>query len=381
MISDKVIFQYGNANEPNYIFYKNKFEGQLANGVKLQRSESALSDGSQRLNGANRNKRADYLFEYSFSNPFTSIFTTDFVNRVFFGPPRLTFWYQVKQLSEDRNYIRPPEKWFYNIADCTIPPTIKEGQFENKTMADQDYTVALTLEKPYLYDCSADIEYVDLANYISGLTVWGSFLYLAAAWGSSFAPVNINTITDAQKQAFFTSLGVENINYFVYLRDRFFERDVTQTNRMYVLNNMLSASATNDYLLSDVTSGGNTYSFKDSPAENQIYRLEISQLTIGKSVTLQNLNNGSGIRIKWLDSVNSPTNLVYNSYYNRLYSGSLEVEVATSRYNVEAVGSRGLYFSGLLNPRPFETITNETIRVTNNGTGSVTVKIDNLFTY
>jgi hypothetical protein len=374
MISDKVIFQYGNANEANYIFYKQKFTGQLNNGVKEQRSESALMDGSQRLNGANRNKRAGYLFQYDFRNPFFSIFTPDFINRVFYGEPRIAFWYQVEAfMQDDGKYIRPPKQWFYNLADCTIPPSIKEDERANNATPDNAYSIGLTLEKPYLYDCTVDLEYIDLQSYIDGLTTWGSFNYNAANWGSSFTPSAVSGLTDAQISEFFVNLNVRNINYFVYLRDRFFNRDTTQTNRNYVINQTVAANSELDVLTSNA--------FRSSPVDNQIYRLEISQLSIGKSLTFSNTTNNTGLKLNWVDSTSSPSNLVFNSYTGKLYSGTSEIEISSDKYRVEAIGDRALYFSGLLNPRPFDTFNNENIRVINNGTGSVVVKIDALIAY
>lgn len=374
MISDKVIFQYGNANEPNYIFYKQKFKGQLNNGVKEQRSESSLMDGSQRLNGSERNKRSGYLFNYEFANPFFSIFNTDFVNRVFYDVPKLTFWYQVADFDTDNpELIRTPAKWFYNIADCTIPPSITENERRNNSTPDSLYNIGLTLEKPFLYDCTADLQYVDLANYINTLTRYGTAIYGTSAYGSSFAPQDISGLTEEQINAFFVELNMRSINYFVYLRDRFFLRDTAQTNRNYVLEETLAASGYTDTLL--------TNAFRDSPTDNQIYRFEISQLVVGQSITVQNLTNSSGIRINWLDASASPTNLVFNSYYGKLYSGSSETEVDTSKYSIDVIDDKALYFSGLLNPRPFEAIVNETVRITNNVASTPTFKIDALITY
>lgn len=373
MISDKVIFQYGNANEPNYIFYKQQFKGQLVNGIKEQTSDSALMDGKQRLNGANRNKRAGYLFQYDFKNPFFSIFTTDFINRVFFGQPRLAFWYQVEEFADNPTYIRPPSKWFYNVADCTVPPALKENERNNNATPDAEYSIGISLEKPYLYDCSSDIEYVDLNNYLSGLSLYGTAVYGTSVYGSTFAPANVSGLTDEQKTQFFVELDVKNINYFLYLRDRFFNRDTTQTNRNYVYNQTITASTFTDTNL--------TNAFRESPTDNQIYRIELSDLAVGQTLTIENLSNNSGIVIEWLDASTSPTDLVYNSYHDKLYSGANETEVDSSKYTVYGINSRPLYFSGLLNPRPFETIQNETIRVTNNSTNTPTMKIDALITY
>jgi hypothetical protein len=374
MISDKVICQYGNAQEPNYIFYKQQFVGQLNNGVKEQRSNSALMDGSQRLNGAKRNKRAGYLFQYDFKNPFNAIFNVDFINRVFFDKPKLCFWYQYQYFQDNKTYYRNLDKWFYNIADCTIPPAIKEKPLANKAVPDNTYTVGLTLEKPYLYDCSADIQYVSLSDYNAGATIWGAFNWGEANWGSSFTPINISTLTPAQKQQFFVDLDMSNLNYFVFLRDRFFQRDTDYSGSYnYVINETLTDSSFIDVLTTDA--------FQDSPADNRIYRIEISQLQPDQVITIQNLDNDSGLQITWLDSVASPTSLTYNSYYNKIYSGATEIDVAANKYRIEAIDSEPLYFSGLLNPRPFQTTTNETIRITNNQSSTPTLKIDNLMTY
>ena len=373
MISDKVIFQYGNANEPNYIFFKQKFRGQLSTGVKSQRADSAFMDGTQRLNGARRNKRQGYSFNYSFFNPFVSIFNSDFINRVFFDKPRLCFWNQVEDFNDDPSYIRLPNKWFYNIADCTVPPMIRENIRNNETTPDLEYDIVLTLEKPYLYDCSADIEYVDLNAYLAGLTRWKQFNWQGKSWGSQFAPQPISGLTPAEIKEFFAQATKLNTNYFLFLRDRFFKRDISQLNRNYVLDTSVGANSTLDI--------ATTNAFRQSPAENQIYRIELGQLTVGKVVTILNLGNNSGIKLTWLGASDSAATLVYNSYHQKLYFGAGEDEVASVNYNIDVVGERGLYFSGLLNPRPFSDFANEAVRITNTGAGTLSIKIDALITY
>jgi hypothetical protein len=235
---------------------------------------------------------------------------------------------------------------------------------------------------PFFYDCTEDVEYISFADYAGNQEIWDS-TGVQTRWNSTnqywlYPPGSfdyVSNLTNAQKLQFFTSVYPDSasINYYLQLRDRFFARDTTQTNRNYVLNNTYSASTQTDTTLTDL--------FQSVSSNRSLYRVEISELGAGQSCELKNLANNSGIKITWLSGSTSPSDLVFNSYYGKLYSGSSETEIEQALYSVESTGDTPLYFTGLENPQAVFVISNETIRVTLTAGSSPDIKIDVLAAY
>lgn len=367
MISDKLLYQYGNADEPCYVFFKNQFTGTQMLGVKEQRADSSFIDGSVRLNRAEKNKRTGQVINYDFANMFFSYGSND-ITRIFYSEPKLAFWLEVEDFDPDNpELFRNVSKVYYALADCIVPPTFIESEKDNRATPQQDYSVSFMLDKPYVYDCTADVQYYDSTLPVVS-SLWGTMVYGSDVWGSTQTISNVSGLTPAEKTSYFINIDPKNISKFLLLKDRFFRRDVT-AGRNYVFNQSVSTTVTVQ----------TTNAFRSSPVDNNIYRIELSGMTPSGSVTLQNLSNDSGIKITWL-SPTSEANVVYNSFYNALYDSNGD-KILDSKYIVEAVGSSILYFTGLRVDAPVGITSNESVRATNDNSTTTDIKIDALIAY
>jgi hypothetical protein len=157
------------------------------------------------------------------------------------------------------------------------------------------------------------------------------------------------------------------------IRDRFFDRDTTQTARRYIIDETQNSATQSDYFTTD--------DLEFASADTDVYRVELSQMSTGQSIQIINLSNDSGLVITWLDGASSNATLVYNSYTKKLYEGANELEIPAGQYNVDIVSDQPLYFSGLLNPFRIGDTPFETIRLINSSGTNLDVKIDVLPAY
>ena len=373
MITDKLIYQYGNADEPCYVFYKNQFAGTQSLGVKQQRADSAFIDGSVRLNGAEKAKRTSAVYEYEFPNMFFTAGSDD-ITSVFYSEPKVAFWFDVQDYDPTSPQLfRGVNKFYYAIADCVVTPTTKENEKNNRATPQQDYNISLLLDKPYIYDCTSAVQFVDTSAEVN-ISLWGAtalpdvLIYGSGVWGSDQQAVLVSTLTQSQKDEYFLNVDAKDISKYLILKDRFFRLETT-TDRNYVYNQTVTNTDTRAL----------TSVFQASPVDNRIYRIEISQLSPARSLELNNLTNGSGLVITWLRPT-SITDVVYNSYYDALYDSAGQ-KIPSQDYTVTQVGADMLYFSGLGGPVQFGRVRNESMRVTNTSSNPVTVKIDALIAY
>lgn len=369
MISDKLLYQFGNANQPCYVFFKNQFSGEQALGVKEQRADSSFIDGSIRLNRGNKNMRTGSLIKYEFNNMFFA-YSSNLITRIFYSEPKIMFWFEVEDFDSDTPQLfRSVKKFYYSIADCTVPPTFSEEQLNNRAKPEQSYTASFMLDKPYLYDCTEAVEFID-TSIPKSISLWGTMRYWVDVWGSTQSPTLVSTLTQEQKDDIFLQVDPRNITKFLLLKDRFFKRDVTSA-RNYVYDRTITAG---NNVTAQVTN-----SFLSSPSDNRVYRVEISNLTPNGKIDLLNLSNNTGMRITW--TAPSPiTDIVYNSYYDALYDNT-GAKIPSENYITEALNSDILYFTGQLNKTPFGSTAKESVRAINNTASTINIKIDALLAY
>lgn len=376
LTDDKLIFQFGNAGSESFVFTKGAFEKRVTTGLKTAYASNAYTNGDTDMLGSQRPRKSEYEIEASFYNSYTSPYSQNYVNRVFNGERRTVFYYDFTYDPSLTDIETPREfgKVYYNKARTIKPPDQVESRFENMEKVDLESTVMLK-QKPFFYDCSEAVEYIDYVNYIADIPKWDQ-----ETWDNSYWDYNpgsyglISSLTNDQKLAFFTNLPANAPVYLMQLRDRFFDRDTTQTARRYIVN-----TTQNSNTQSDVTT---TDDLEFCSADTDIYRIELSQMSQNQNIQIINLSNNSGLKITWLDGTSSNAYLVYNSYTRKLYETTSETEVDSYKYNVDIVSDQPLYFTGLLNPfRVGSTANYETVRLINSTGTNLDVKIDVLPAY
>lgn len=374
VINSKFIYQYGNAPGDLYIFYKGGFNKLIKSGIKEVTETSAFIDGDVDLMQKKRSKKESYLLDVDFTSQYSAQYSIDYINKIFMGEPRYGFFFDYESKADDKYKIAGIKRFYYNPHLRTVkPPDLAESERENRYEGEYQASVVLKMNKPYFYDCTLDLEYINYEQYLQGQSKWDEEEWDTGWWDALPGTLGqVSSLSNDEKLAFFSNLPADKANFFLALKDRFFARDTTQTNRNYVVNSTVAGDAQADFSMGT--------SFDESNARNQIYRLEFSPLGTNQSLTISNLSNNTGIKIKWLATTNS-ADLVFNSYYGKLYEGVNETEVPSSKYTIEAVGQEALYMTGKYNPFPVIDLNPEIIRVITSPGGSVTVKLDVLITY
>jgi hypothetical protein len=373
---DKLIFQYGNAGSESFVFVKGAFEKTVVTALKTAYSTNSYTNGDIDMLGTQRPKKSEYEIEATFYNLFTSPYSQNYINRVFNGEKRTVFYYDFEytpnlNINTPRNF----GKVYYNKARTVKQPDQTEGRIQNIEKIALESTVILK-QKPFFYDCSEAVEYIDYTNYLAGLSTWNGQIWDATSFYWKFNPASfglVSSLTNDQKIAFFTNLANNAPRYLMQIRDRFFDRDTTQTARRYIINQTQNSATQSDYFTTD--------DLELASADTDVYRIELSQMSTNQSIQIINLSNNSGLIITWLDGASSNANLVYNSYTKKLYEGANEDEIPASQYNVDIVSDQPLYFSGLLNPFRIGDTPFETIRLINSSGTNLDVKIDVLPAY
>ena len=374
--NDKLIYQFGNAQEPNYVFFKGNFTKETKTGSKTVYNTSSYIEGDVDMLQTSNSAQADYELECNFSNPLISPYELNFINRAFIGRKKITFFYDY-EYNKNLNVLaqRNFGKVYYSYARVIDPPDQNETQRENMDKVDLENTITLK-QKPFFYDCTDSVEYIDYATYISSLPYWGGTTWGGSFWGyppSSFG--TIASLSNANKLLYFTDLKADQTNYFMQLRDRFFARDTSQTARNYIVNTSIGSGVTTDLFTADVLGG--------CSAKCYIFRVELSQMSANQEIQIINTNNGSATSIKWLDSVSSNAVLVYNSYTRKLYETTNETAIDENKYLIDIPTGYfdDLYFSSILNPFAIATPPTEIVRLINSTGTILDVKIDVLPTY
>jgi hypothetical protein len=376
---DKLIYQYGNAGSESFVFVKQAFEKTIITSYKTVYTTNAYTNGDIDMLGSQRPRKSEYEIEATFYNLFNSPYSQNYVNRVFNGEKRTVFYYDfVYNPSLDINSKRDFGKVYYNKARTQKPPDQTESRIENIEKASLESTVILK-QKPFFYDCSESVEYINYQNYIASLNAWDNNTY---EWdtnndGWDFASGTfgfIDDLSNTQKLEYFTNLHSKlNPLYLMQIRDRFFDRDTTQTKRRYIINETQNSNTQGVY--------STTNDLAHCSADTDIYRIELSQMSQNQNIQIINLTNSSGLVITWLDGTSSDTYLVYNSYTKKLYQTANEIEVDEYKYNIDIVSKQPLYFSGLLNPYRIGVLATEQIRLINSTGTNLDIKIDVLPAY
>jgi hypothetical protein len=374
VVNSKFIYQYGNIPKDVFVFYKGKFSKLIETSIKEVVETSAFVTGDVDLQANKKSFKSSYLLDIDFTNQYNSPYSVDYINKMFMGVPRYTFFYDYTVNRDDPYAQKTINKFFYNPNVRAIkPPNNNESERENRYEGEYLNTATLKMSKPFFYDCSESLEWLSYNEYIASLTYWGQTTWGGSYWGNTPNSTGlISALSSENKILYFSDLEPNEINYFLLLRDRFFARDTTQTQRRYVINNNYTSGTFTDTAL--------TNEFNDVTADTSIYRIEISGLSAGQSLEIKNLNNNSGIKITWLAPSSSGV-LVFNSYYGNLYAASSENDIPASSYSVEVVGNETLFFTGLGNPFRVFTLNTEILRITPSAGSNPNVKIDVLPTY
>jgi hypothetical protein len=377
--NEKLIYQYGNALEPNYVFFKGAFEKNIETNLKTVYQTSSYIDGDSDLLVNSRAKKTAYEIECTFSNVFNSSYDRNFINRVFNGSKKTTFYFDYTYDPTLPVYTnRQFGKVYFHRTRTIKTPNQSEGQYEDIEKVQLDDTILLKSDRPYFYDISDCVEYLDYETYIASLTTWNGTTWSDSSTFWKYPPSSyglVSSLSNADKLNYFTNLAPNGINYFMYLRDRFFERDTSQTVRRYIIDETQNSNSTGDYTT--------TNDLLNASADTDIFRIELSQMSAGQSIQVINTTNDSGLTITWADTVSSDAVLVYNNYTKKLYETSNETEIASNKYTVTIPDSSGqpLYFSGLLNPYRIGDPSFEIVRLINSTGTNLDVKIDVLPAY
>lgn len=378
-ITSKFIYQFGNIPNPSYIFYKGGFEASLTRNIKEINSDASYIDGEIDNNYNRQAKKTGRIYKAKFNKQINDAYTNDFIDRVFDGYKDWAFFYATDDVdvvtSGYQTTQRYISRWYANRLRVIQPPKEDETERENMREGEKVYETTMKMYDPYFYDYTADLEYIDYDTYVNNLPLWGGSTWGGTYWGYPPASFGlVSGLSDSTAWSYFVTLDPTNTSrkYFIQLRDRFFDRDLTQTNTNYYLNALYNASTTTDTKL--------TTGMENVNSNGSRYRIEITTMATNQTLSLNNLSNNSGIKITWTDNSDSPS-LVYNSIYGKLYNASTGVEIQSTKYNVEIVDESVLYLTGLHNPYAINNITAETIRVITGAGNNLTVKLDVLQAY
>lgn len=374
VVNSKFIYQYGNVPDDTFVFYKGRFDKLVQTSVKEVTDSAAFIQGEVDRKSNNALNKGSYLLEVDFTNQYNSPYTIDFINKIFFGAPKYAFFFDYGRDTNNKYAETDINKFYFNPHVRSVqPPNLSETERENRYDGEYQESVTMKMAKPFFYDCTDEIEYVNYQDYIDGVINWGSTTWGGSYWGSVPGAFGLVSSLTGSKTDYFADLEPKDINYLLRLRDRFFERDTTQTSRRYVVDATFASGAFTDVALTDT--------FDEVTANTRIYRFEFDALAPGQSITIQNLNNSSGIKITWVGDAANSESLVFNSYYGRLYSGATESDVLESNYTIEVIGDDSLFFTGLLNPFRISALSREVVRVTPSAGSNIELKIDVLPTY
>lgn len=380
VLNDKLVYQYGNADEPNYVFHKGDFEKRLSTGVKTVYKDMPYTTGEVDYLQGTRAKKTMYEIEISFANMFYSPFEIQSINNAFDGSKRMLFSYDIVHNGALGVHARRTfGKFYYNYARVTKPIDQIETIYDSAGKVQFDSTVILK-QPPAFYDCSNAIEYVNYATYLASLSEWDNNTFdwdsNNPGWDSAAGTYGlISSLTNDQKYQFFTNLKTSPMDYLVLLRDRFFARDTTQAARLYILDETQNSNSQTDYVLTD--------DLKDTSTDNTIYRIELTAMNDGQSIEIRNITNNTAIKITWLAGAQSDNVLVYNSYTGKLYETTSETDIDPGSYLAEIPDDANdrLYFSALSAVRQVRFQPKEQVRLTNSTGTNLDVKIDVLPAY
>lgn len=388
VIGDKILYQVGTTNDKKLVLSKDGFQGEISGGVKnVWGADNTSSHGQTYLIGDQAAKKTLYEFSIEALEGYDSDFSPSYVQSVFYSKPKLGFFYDYKRdKNSDPNEERPFGKVYFTRLVTSSVPTMGETRWGNAEKLDSSYKAAFKME-PFFYDCSDCVEYIDYVTYFNNLNFWDwdqvPPLFLEYGWDQddnswdSFSEDYglIKELTDEQKKTFFTNIQCGKVRYFMNLRDRFFDRDTTQTARRYIVNQTVSSSSQIDVATSD--------DLQLTSAECRVMRIELSQMVKDQSVTIINMTNASGITITWDSSTPSPASLVYNTATGELYSGPSEDKVPLTSYSdtIPAQATQMLYFQGLQDEFRIGIPDFEQVRIINSVGTILDIKIDILLAY
>lgn len=387
VLDDKLLLQVGNVltktgkSDPTLVFYKGGFSKKITGGLKTVFSESSFNPGNiDHLLDTPAKKKAYQIEIEEFANQFNSNYSLNFINKVIMGGVKILFFYDYAFQPTLRPDIpRPINKIYYSRARAIATPGQTEEKNENSQKGETDNPITFS-QMPFFYDCSESVEYIDYVAYLASLNKWDDpttqWDDSTTQWDQAASSYGfVSDLTDAQKKQYFTNLKSGGVRYFLRLRDRFFERDTTQTKRQYLFEDSVLSASSKDLVTTDalITAGANS----------DVFRVELSALAPGQSLKILNLSNGSGVEIIWRNAIAPTDELVYNSYYNKLFLGGDEANIPTADYAVRVPpeAAQPLYFTGLLDPFRVGLPDYEQVRLIATAGANLDVKLDILPAY
>jgi hypothetical protein len=384
----KYLYQYGNAQGAEFTLVlpkgfsdRGEYSAVANTGVKTVYGDATnLQDGQADLIPGRSAFKQAYTYDIEFpigeyekgDDPTNPVYDLDYINACIYDRPKYLFAYTTDKNGDINRFLYTP-----NVRAIATPPQYEEA-WNNLKLSDFYYPISFQPQNTYWYDCTDIITYYDYATYVANLWRMGDNLprlmvsggsgqYFMGATSSSTGTVA--GLSQELKNLYFKNW---NNNYLVAIEDRFFANNIDVTTTNYIINQSISAGTT-DITCNNVLSSAS--------ARNDIYLIDFEPIGKNESLAFNNLDNGSGIRITWLDTANA-NDLRFNSYTGLLYDKTTKNEIDQPKYRVEVLSSysESLYFWGTYNPRSLVPNDTATLRVVSTASGNISTQIDILNT-
>jgi len=371
----QVLYQFGNGfNDNYYIFNKAELKNISKISLKTNHFESFSQDGFTKINVGTRNKKTKQEMAVDFLVKITDYFDLNYVQQAFNTSEKKLFY----SILDKNNNL---EFYFQPNCDPTLIPETGNQSVESLGQTTFVKTVSFACP-PFIYKCKPNVAYFDknalsqfIPRYVLLATDDGASYYNSTVvydQGITTATVLISSLTLDQKLALFVD-QLQPDNAIVYTDKIFDLSGLTVDTSQAVLNTTLTSNTPANILL--------TSFFNGTTANNEAYLIEMGGLSQGQSLRIQNTSNGSDLQITWLNSVASPTAISYNSIKNSWYNTATKAEIDPTFYSFIYPSKRPLFFSPLATQNMTININPESLTLTKNTTGNLTVKIEALQTY
>jgi hypothetical protein len=380
----KYLYQYGNAQGAEFTLVlpkgfsdRGEYSAVANTGVKTVYGDATnLQDGQADLIPGRSAFKQAYTYDIEFpigeyekgDDPTNPVYDLDYINACIYDKPKYLFAYTTDKNGDINRFLYTP-----NVRAIATPPQYEEA-WNNLKLSDFYYPVSFQPQNTYWYDCTDTLTYYNYPDYVASLKRYDTgtnFRYdFSDQYDAGGASDLFSNLTPQQRNEFFKYW---NNVYLVSIQDRFFNNDfdVTQTN--YIVDQTVATGSTDITCLDVLTT---------SSSRNDIYLIDFEPINTNESLTFNNLNNESGIKITWLDSSANANDLRFNSYKGVLYDKTTRNEIDQSKYRLEVLTafSESLYWAGTYNPRSLLPSTTDTLRITSTALASIAITIDILKT-